>query len=217
MKHRMKRSTPTLFLAAAFLFGVMTTASSQIQAQTPASPAKVAPAVTSPASPPVAPAAPRKASVPVPEWLGKEIGKPLRLQGEGTLRIIGFRIYNARLWVPGAGFTFDNDFALDITYAQGTDKQGLVLATVPELGRFMPPNSPKLDQWTNDLRRVYPDIEAGDRFIAVWRKDQNVTRFFHNDKPTGDVMGVDFGKAFFSIWLDPQTRRPELRRALLSE
>jgi hypothetical protein len=187
------------------------------QAQPPAkaaAPVTNTPAPKTNATPTKAPA---RNTVVVPEWLTQEIGKPLRLQGEGTLRIIGFAIYNARLWVPGPSFTYDADFALDITYRQGTDKQGLVLATVPELGRFTPPNSPKLEKWTADLRRVYPDIEVGDRFIAVWRKDSGVTRFYHNDKLTGDVAGADFAKAFFSIWLDPQTRRPELRRALLAE
>jgi hypothetical protein len=185
---------------------------------TPSAAPKAPPPASAPAPIPAKPAAPKKATLDAPEWLSKEIGKPLRLQGEGTLRILGFRIYNARLWLPGAGFTYDSDFALDINYAQATDKQGLVLATVPELGRFAPPNDPtKLDKWTAELRRVYPDIETGDRFIAIWRKDQNVTRFYHNDKPTGDVMGADFAKAFFSIWLDPRTKRPELRRSLLSE
>ncbi|MCA3026533.1 MAG: chalcone isomerase family protein [Rhodocyclaceae bacterium] len=211
-------------LVTTLLFGMAFSARAQTPAPVPAqaTSAKAAPSLpaaapagsASPASPTVTP---RKPSVPAPDWLTKEVGKPIRLQGEGTLRIIGFAIYNARLWVPGSGFTYDNDFALDITYRQRTDKQGLVLATVPELGRFMTTNSAKLDAWTNDLKRVYPDIEVGDRFIAIWRKDQNATRFCHNDKPTGDIMGADFAKAFFAIWLDPLTRRPELRRALLSE
>ena len=74
--------------------------------------------------------------------------------------------------MPGEAFNFNADFALDITYMQGTDKQGLVLATVPELGRFMVINSGKLEGWTADLRRVYPDIEAGHRLMAVWIKDK---------------------------------------------
>ncbi len=217
----MKSNAFKFSLATMLLVGMAFSAAAQTPATVPAqaTPAKAAPPApaAAPASPATPATKPRKATIPAPDWLTKEIGKPIRLQGEGTLRFIGFAIYNARLWVPGSGFTYDNDFALDITYQQGTDKQGLVLATVPELGRFMNTNSAKLEAWTNDLKRVYPDIEVGDRFIAIWRKDQNVTRFYHNDKPTGDIMGADFAKAFFAIWLDPQTRRSDLRRALLSE
>jgi hypothetical protein len=40
-------------------------------------------------------------------------------------------------------------------------------------------------------------------------------RFFLNGRLIGETTDAAFSEAFFKIWLDPKTRRPELRSALL--
>jgi len=42
-------------------------------------------------------------------------------------------------------------------------------------------------------------------------------RYFHNDRPIGDIDEPGFGRAFFAIWLDPKTSEAAFRQLLLGE
>ena len=42
-------------------------------------------------------------------------------------------------------------------------------------------------------------------------------RFFHNDRALGALNDERLRRAFFSIWLDPRTSAPDLRRKLLGD
>ena len=59
-------------------------------------------------------------------------------------------------------------------------------------------------------------LTDGDRMTGV-----NVpgvgARFFHNGTPVGEVAEPAFAQAFFGIWLDPKTSRPDFRKQLLGE
>jgi hypothetical protein len=41
--------------------------------------------------------------------------------------------------------------------------------------------------------------------------------FYHQGRITGSIDDAEFAETFFAIWLDPRTREPSLRKALLGQ
>ena len=160
------------------------------------------------------------------EPIREHLGEP-REAGRGTLRFLGMRVYEAVLWVPGAGSStsgeraaanpppLDRDFALELVYA--VDLSGVRIAerSDQEIARQPDRGSPaQRARWLERMRTIFPDVRAGDRIKGLYRVD-GPTRFFLNGKPLGDIDDPMFGRAFFGIWLDARTSEPALREALL--
>jgi hypothetical protein len=77
-------------------------------------------------------------------------------------------------------------------------------------------NHPHIERWSNELKTIFPNIENGHTLTGVYIP-QKGTIFLHNGNKIGEMLGDEFSKAFFGIWLDPKTSAPELRSQLLSE
>lgn len=146
-------------------------------------------------------------------------GATWKPRGTGPLRVFLFRVYDATLWavndtpnlLPG-----NAPYALDILYNTGVKSDDIVNTTIIEMARLRNvSNQATLNAWTAACKRAFPDVASGDRLLGV-HVPRIGARFFHNGKLTAEVNDVAFSEAFFAIWLDEQTKRPELRRALLS-
>lgn len=141
-----------------------------------------------------------------------------RLAGRGLLRWFGLRVYEATLWVPTSGFDpsrpLQSAFALDLRYERALEGAAIADTSAKEMARLGMGTPARRDEWRDAMRRILPDVRAGDRLTGVHQPGRAV-RFFRNDAPIGTVEDPEFGAAFFSIWLDAQTAAPELRSALL--
>ena len=71
-----------------------------------------------------------------------------------------------------------------------------------------------LKRWQADLRRIFPDVKEGERIVGVHYPGQSAV-FFHRGQAIGKVADAEFARRFFAIWLDPASRSPALRAALL--
>jgi hypothetical protein len=91
----------------------------------------------------------------------------------------------------------------------------LVERTVEEMVKVSPATpKPALAGYMAALRRAFPNVEDGDRITALHMPGSGV-RFFHNGKPTAEIVDPAFAAPFFDIWLSPRTSEPRLRAALL--
>lgn len=140
------------------------------------------------------------------------------LVGNGTLRWLGFRVYDARLF---AGQTFaikdgwiKQPFALELTYSRSVTGKRITQSSLDEMIRLKLGNDIKRALWLANMDSLFVDVKEGDRIIGVYRPGQ-ATKFWLNDKPLGTVQDADFGPAFFGIWLDEETKDKVLRTALL--
>lgn len=192
----MIRPTATLLLAAALL-GVAL------------SPAR---ATGTPATSAAAPAA-----LPAPEELSA-LASGWTLRGSGVLRFFGFKAYDAHLWMTdaGAGFSYTRPFALDIRYDMSIKGEDIVNTSLIELSRITPATTEQLKAWTALMNTVFVDVKAGDRLVGVHLPGRGV-RFFLNGRLLGESADTAFSEAFFNIWLDPQTKRLDLRARLLGQ
>jgi hypothetical protein len=142
---------------------------------------------------------------------------PLRLHGEGSLRWFGLKIYEARLFAPqqfAPQQTFQAPFALELTYSRTFAGEKIAQVSIDEIKRLGIGNKAQHEQWLAQMKGLFPSVAPGDRLRGVHQPGQGA-EFFFNDRPIGMVKDPAFSSAFFSIWLDPKTAEPGLRRSLL--
>ncbi|MCZ8252853.1 MAG: chalcone isomerase family protein [Hylemonella sp.] len=160
---------------------------------------------------------PATPTLAVPNELGA-FGAGWQLRGSGVLRFFGFKAYDAHLWLlPGpAEFSYTRPFALDIRYDMSIKGSDIVNTSLIELSRITPTPTEQLNAWSALMGTIFTDVKAGDRLVGVHLPGRGV-RFFLNGQLRGESSDIAFSEAFFKIWLDPATKRPELRARLLGQ
>lgn len=143
-----------------------------------------------------------------------------RTQGTGALRFLGFKAYDATLWLAAAPSANANPlqnkslFALEIVYNTTLTSDEIVNVSLLEMARLKRLTDVQRKTWTTDMTKFFPSVKSGDRLTGVYVPKIG-TRFFFNGKLISEINDPAFGDAFFAIWLDEGAKKPDLRRALL--
>jgi hypothetical protein len=132
--------------------------------------------------------------------------------GSGEMSWFGFSLYRATLWVAGSS-PERSPSALQLDYQRDLPRDRLVQASLEEMRR-LGPDEAQLQRCAPELRRVFPEVKAGDTIIGVHYPGR-AAHFFYQGQPSGEVADAEFARRFFAIWLDPASRSPALRAALL--
>ena len=141
-----------------------------------------------------------------------------RMVGKSRLRVWGFQVYDARLWVaPGfkAGDLAASSFALELDYLRAFDAIDVAERSILEMRRSATITDAQAKAWTAQMLRVIPDVKKRDRIMGV-NKPGVGALYLVNGKPSGEIRDPEFARLFFGIWLSPRTSEPELRSALLA-
>lgn len=140
-----------------------------------------------------------------------------REQGRMRLRWFGLPIYDARLWtreaVDAANFA-RQEFVLSLRYARALEGEAIAERSLQEMNRQQPLPEALAQGWRVQMRRAFPDVQAGDRLLG-WHRPGRDSAFYFNGRPTHVVADAGFGERFFGIWLSPRSRDAALRDALL--
>jgi hypothetical protein len=154
-------------------------------------------------------------ATPPPEVLRELPGA--RLQGQGTLRYFGLRVYDAVLWtstgLAGANVA-DAPLALELRYARRLRGPLIAEHSLKEMRRQSEIGDAQAQRWLEAMAGLFPDVDDGDRITGVQRPGE-AARFHVNGRFAGELRDADFARLFFGIWLSPQTSEPQLRAALL--
>lgn len=141
--------------------------------------------------------------------------------GQGSLSWFGIPIYDATLWSEHGNFNpwkFDQRLALRIDYHRNIKASRLAETTAREWdkleGQIQLPGHERRNQWLSLVEGMWPDVAPGD-FIMTLVEPDGPTRFYGQGGLLGVVEDPDFGPAFLSIWLHPDTSRPDLRASLI--
>jgi hypothetical protein len=159
------------------------------------------------------PAAATSTSLPLPGAVSGVLPEA-KLVGQGTLRWLGFHVYDAALWARGTAWSEDAPFALDIRYARRIAGEQLAATSIEEMRRMRLGDEQQLRRWEQMMKRIFPDVAPGDRLIGVHWPGRGA-EFYSAERLLDQVADVDFARAFFAIWLDPRTREPGLRATLI--
>jgi len=139
-----------------------------------------------------------------------------RQWGSAATTWFGIALHRATLWVRGglADSSPENlSSALQLDYRRHIARDRLVDTSIDEM-RCLGASETQLERWRPELRRVFPDVREGDRIVGLHNPGRGAS-FYHRGHATGEVLDADFARHFFAIWLDPRTRSPALRAALL--
>lgn len=161
-------------------------------------------------------AAGQTGAAPPPELVSELPGATLA--GGTRMRFFGLNIYDARLWVtPGfqAATYWQHAFALELVYLRSLGGQAIAQRSLDEMRRSGPLNTEVADRWLATMRKLFPDVAAGDRITGLHSPGQGA-RFWVNGQPRPAVNDAEFSRAFFGIWLAESTSEPRLRTELLS-
>ncbi len=135
--------------------------------------------------------------------------------GQGEMRWLGFKLYDAALWASARGEAAVGDaHVLSIRYARAISSERLVSVSLDEMRRLGFTDEARLARWGEALAAALPSVEAGDTLAALHRPGEGAL-FWHRDRLVGEIKDAELARAFFAIWLDPRTREPRLRAQLL--
>lgn len=139
-------------------------------------------------------------------------------KGRGTLRFFGFKAYDATLWTTGVdkAWSFTRPFALEIRYATAIRGKDISNTSLIELQRISPSSPEQIAAWATLMDTIFVDVKPNDQLTGVHLPGVGI-RFFLNGKLAGESADTAFSEAFFRIWLDPKTKRQDLRAALLAQ
>ena len=140
-----------------------------------------------------------------------------RLAGEGRLTWLGFHVYDARLYAApqfDVADPFAQPFVLELTYARKLDGKAIAAASRDEIQRLGFGSEDQQRRWLAQMEKLFPDVDKGSRIAGV-HQPGGAARFYVDGAFAGSIDEPEFGRAFFSIWLDPRTRAPRLRDSLL--
>ena len=139
-----------------------------------------------------------------------------RRQGHGRFRWFGLTIYDAEL-LTAQPLRDDQwpqqTFGLRLTYARALRGAEIAKSSLQEMEKLGIVPAAQRDAWLQRMTALFPDVNQGDAITGVNLPNRGI-RFWRTDRPLGTVDDPVFARAFFSIWLDPKTTAPELRKSL---
>ncbi len=139
-----------------------------------------------------------------------------QLSGSGDFTWFGLRLYTARLWRAGAVWTWNEPFALELTYHRALSRNTLVQASIEEMQRLAKPPlaSDTVERWAATLTEAFVDVRPGTRITGLYLPGYGC-RFYVDGQLSQEVTDPVLARAFFAIWLDPRSRDAQLRERLL--
>ncbi len=156
---------------------------------------------------------------PAPAHIGAELAQA-RLAGQGAYTYFGFDIYRAQLWVGAEGLRGElpgaQAFALELEYARQLDGQRIAAASIDQMSKIGIGTATEHQAWLRQMTAIFPDVQQGTRLCGVYLPQQGA-RFYLDGKLHAAVTDAVFARAFFSIWLHPNTSARALRAALLRD
>jgi len=133
--------------------------------------------------------------------------------GTGQLTWWGMTVYDATLYAPEGSYRPDHPHAIKITYQFEFSREQLARTSLEEIERLV---GRRLERAAvlEALKGVFRDVAKGEHIMGIHYPGQGA-EFYSDDVLLGRIEDTALAAAFFSIWLDPATRQPDLRAQML--
>lgn len=154
---------------------------------------------------------------PVPQEVVR-IVPDATLGGNSRLTYLGFKVYDASLWVAPAFSVTDFErhaFALELSYLRNFTGASIAQRSVVEMRRQEGVSEADLARWKQKMLGVFPNVRKGDRLTGLHRPGTGAI-FLLNGQPLATIADEEFSRRFFGIWLSEQTSDTRLRKALVA-
>lgn len=137
-----------------------------------------------------------------------------KVVGEARLKIMFWKIYDAKLAAANGEWKKDTSFALSLTYLRDFDGEEIASRSVDEMRDVGYEDEVLLAKWFEQMRSVFPNVKEGENITGVMDENQH-THFYHEGRLVGSIDDKSFGQSFFDIWLNEKTSEPKMRKQLL--
>lgn len=141
---------------------------------------------------------------------------PLQRLGRSSFYVSVFHVYDAELWAPATGFSWDDPFRLKLTYARKIKADQLVNTSLKEMARIFEGEAEDFEVLRSSLVTCFRDVKKGDVIEGV-SESRNAAVFFFNGNETCRLALPEASYQFFSIWLNENSRSPKQTRRLLGQ
>lgn len=121
--------------------------------------------------------------------------------GEASYHMLGIHLFNAELYTDSGAFSWNDTFALTLTYERAARQSTLINRSISEMSQRGAGDARALAPLRAQLERCFPNIQRGDRVTGV-STGANTARFYYNGAQRCDVNWPGFRRHFFGIWLD---------------
>ena len=138
--------------------------------------------------------------------------------GQGQMRFLGLRIYDARLWSQPQFDAKNFDaypLVLELAYHRAFTGQAIAQRSIHEIQRQGKLSPAQGQRWLQALAALLPDVQAGDRLTGLYKPGLGL-RLWRGQQALGTINDAELARRFFGIWLSPRTSEPSLRSALLA-
>jgi len=137
----------------------------------------------------------------------------LSAEGTGELTWWGIKVYDATLYARDGSYHPDHPHAIRITYQLKFSREQLARKSLEEIERIFG-TQPDRDALFQQLQTLFREITPGDHILSIHYPGQGA-EFYSEGVVLGRIEDERLAAAFFSIWLDPETREPDLRAQML--
>jgi hypothetical protein len=136
--------------------------------------------------------------------------------GSGDMTWFGLRIYRATLWSASKPFDAGQPFALQLSYYRHISRQRLVATSIDEIRRLSraPLPAATLARWEALLTSAFVDVSEGDELIGVYLPGRGM-QLYDRQRLLAELDDDALARAFFDIWLNPDSRDSKLRQRLM--
>lgn len=133
--------------------------------------------------------------------------------GSVQVRFFGLRLFEAALFTEdGEAFTWNDPFALRLTYDRGFDRDTLLTASIDEMERLEGPR-PDHAEIRTKLAECYRTVQRSDSFLAV-AEARDAVRFYLNGQRTCRIQHSGIRERLLGIWLSDNARDARMSRQL---
>lgn len=136
--------------------------------------------------------------------------------GGGDLTWFGLRIYRATLWSASTPFDATRPYALQLHYYRSISRERLVNTSMDEIRRLSraPIAEATLKRWQASLMSAFVDVSEGDELTGVYLPGRGM-QLYDRQRLLAELDDDALARAFFDIWLNPESRDKKLRQRLM--
>ena len=133
--------------------------------------------------------------------------------GTASYHKLFLHVYDASFWSDSDGWK-QFPYALTVTYTMDIDAVDLADHARDDMAYSSDLSEAQRDHYRDQLMKLWPDVDEGDRITALADKDGSTT-FFYNGRLRGRIQDPQFTRAFFGMWLSERSSEPQMRAELL--
>lgn len=159
-------------------------------------------------------AAAATATAAAPDW--RALLPQAQALGGGDMTWFGLRIYRATLWSASRPFDAAQPFALQLHYYRSISRERLVSTSIDEIRRLSaaPIAAATLARWEALLNTAFIDVRDGDELTGIYLPGKGM-QLYDRQRLLAELNDEALARAFFDIWLNPDSRDQRLRQRLI--